>query len=41
MSYKVVRSIRRPDADTIRLLGDLGVATVHEAQGRVDHGVTG
>jgi 4-hydroxy-4-methyl-2-oxoglutarate aldolase len=34
MSHKVVRSIRRPDADTIRLLGDLGVATVHEAQGR-------
>lgn len=34
MSHKVVRSIRRPDADTIRLLGELGVATVHEAQGR-------
>ena len=34
MSHKVVRSIRRPDADTVRLLGDLGVATVHEAQGR-------
>jgi len=35
MSHKVVRSIRRPDADTVRLLGDLGVATVHEAQGRI------
>src|SRR5260370_38547934 len=34
MSHKVVRSIRRPDAETVRLLGDLGVATVHEAQGR-------
>lgn len=34
MGHKVVRSIRRPDADTVRLLGDLGVATVHEAQGR-------
>jgi len=34
MSHKVVRSIRRPDAGTVRLLGELGVATVHEAQGR-------
>ena len=34
MGHKVVRSIRRPDGDTVRLLGDLGVATVHEAQGR-------
>lgn len=34
MSHKVVRSIRRPDAETVRLLGELGVATVHEAQGR-------
>ena len=34
MSHKVVRNIRRPDADTVRLLGELGVATVHEAQGR-------
>jgi len=34
MSHKVVRSIRRPDADAVRLLGELGVATVHEAQGR-------
>jgi len=29
-----VRSILRPDTETIRLLGDQGVATVHEAQGR-------
>ena len=28
------RTITRPDADTVRLLGELGVATVHEAQGR-------
>jgi len=34
MNHKVVRSIRRPDAETVRLLGELGVATVHEAQGR-------
>jgi len=34
MSHQVVRSIRRPAADTVRLLGELGVATVHEAQGR-------
>jgi 4-hydroxy-4-methyl-2-oxoglutarate aldolase len=34
MSHKVVRSIRRPDAGTVRLLGELGVATVHEAQAR-------
>ena len=34
MSHKVVRSIRRPDTEAMRLLGDLGVATVHEAQGR-------
>ncbi len=34
MSHKVVRSIPRPDAELVRLLGELGVATVHEAQGR-------
>jgi 4-hydroxy-4-methyl-2-oxoglutarate aldolase len=34
MAHKVVRNIRRPDADSVRLLGELGVATVHEAQGR-------
>jgi len=30
----IVRTIRRADADIIKTLGDLGVATVHEAQGR-------
>jgi 4-hydroxy-4-methyl-2-oxoglutarate aldolase len=34
MSHKIVRSILRPDTEAIRLLGDQGVATVHEAQGR-------
>src|SRR5579864_1878666 len=34
MNHKVVRSIRRPAVETVRLLGELGVATVHEAQGR-------
>jgi len=35
MSYKIVRSIPRPDAEIVRALGELGVATVHEAQGLV------
>src|SRR4030095_2716161 len=30
----IVRRIRRADADAIRTLGELGVATVHEAQDR-------
>ena len=30
----IVRKVRRPDADVVRTLGELGVATVHEAQGR-------
>jgi 4-hydroxy-4-methyl-2-oxoglutarate aldolase len=34
MTHKVVRRIPRPDAQAVKLLGELGVATVHEAQGR-------
>ncbi len=34
MPHKVVRNIWRPDVQAVRLLGELGVATVHEAQGR-------
>ncbi len=34
MSHKVVRKICRPAADVVQLLGELGVATVHEALGR-------
>jgi len=34
MKPTIVRKIRRPDADAVRTLGQLGVATVHEAQGR-------
>src|SRR4249920_2346940 len=34
MSHKIVRRISRPDSETIRSLGALGVATIHEAQGR-------
>ena len=34
MSHKIVRRIQRPAAETIKILGTAGVATVHEAQGR-------
>ena len=34
MKHRIVRNIRRPDAESVRLLGLMGVATVHEAQGR-------
>ena len=34
MKPTIVRTSRRPDADAVRTLWRLGVATVHEAQGR-------
>jgi 4-hydroxy-4-methyl-2-oxoglutarate aldolase len=34
MPHKIVRRIERPDPQAVKLLGELGVATVHEAQGR-------
>lgn len=35
MKPAVYRKIRRPDPEVMKLLGELGAATVHEAQGRV------
>jgi 4-hydroxy-4-methyl-2-oxoglutarate aldolase len=37
MKPTIVRNIHRADADAIRTLGELGVATVHEAQGRIGY----
>ena len=34
MKPTIVRTIERPDGKDVAVLGDLGVATVHEAQGR-------
>lgn len=34
MKPTIIKKIQRADADVIRTLGELGVATVHEAQGR-------
>jgi 4-hydroxy-4-methyl-2-oxoglutarate aldolase len=35
MKHRVVRNITRPEPDAVRILGEMGVATVHEAQGRI------
>jgi 4-hydroxy-4-methyl-2-oxoglutarate aldolase len=34
MPPRIIRKIDRPPADAVHVLGELGVATVHEAQGR-------
>jgi 4-hydroxy-4-methyl-2-oxoglutarate aldolase len=34
MSHKIIRRIARASSDAIKTLGNAGVATVHEAQGR-------
>jgi 4-hydroxy-4-methyl-2-oxoglutarate aldolase len=35
MSHRIVRRISRPSAEIVRTLGTHGVATIHEAQGRI------
>jgi 4-hydroxy-4-methyl-2-oxoglutarate aldolase len=34
MSHRIVRRIQRADAEVLKVLGNAGTATVHEAQGR-------
>ena len=34
MNHQIIRHIQRTDADVIKTLGEQGVATIHEAQGR-------
>ena len=35
MKPRIVRNIERPDAELVKKLGEFGIATVHEAQGRM------